>query len=82
MKVVFNGVLETKSSGCVPCQRKRTTKKSMTTRKEYIMPSGARKMFYIGRAEEVSDSDGEFLLSISTSNDKDGSQHSVFTKVG
>lgn len=80
MKVVFNGVLETKSGGCIPCGRKRASKQSMTTRKEYILPSGTRKTFYLGRTEEVLDSDGEFLVSI-TSPTTDGSLHSAFTEV-
>ena len=69
MKVVFNGTLETKASGCVPCQRKRVTKQSMTTKKEYYLPSGIKKVFYLGRAEEVTDADGEFLLSINSVSD-------------
>lgn len=69
MKVVFNGALETKSGGCVPCGRKRVSKQSMTTKKEYYLPSGVKKVFYLGRAEEVSDEDGEFLLSITSVSD-------------
>lgn len=80
MKVRFNGVLESKTGGCIPCGRKRASKKSITTKKEYILPSGIKKTFYIGRAEEVSDMDGEFLLQY-TSLTSDGLPHSVFTKV-
>ena len=63
MKVKFNGVLESKSGGCIPCGRKRASKKSLTTKKDYILPSGRTVTFYLGRSVEVSDSDGEFLLS-------------------
>ena len=79
MKVRFNGVLESKPGGCVPCGRKRASKSTMTTKKEYILPSGTRKTFYIGRVEEVSDADGEFLLQYETN--RDGLPQSVFTKV-
>lgn len=79
MKVVFNGVLESKSGGCVPCGRKRASKKTMVTRKEYYLPSGITKMFYLGRAEEVSDEDGAFLISLNSVSD--GLQQDTFTEV-
>lgn len=62
MKVVFNGVLESKSGGCVPCGRKRASKKTMVTRKKYYLQSGAEMWFYAGRPTEVSDIDGEHLI--------------------
>lgn len=80
MKIVFNGVLEFKSGGCIPCGRKRASKKSLTTKKDYILPSGRTVTFYLGRAEDVSDSDGEFLLSYNSSPDLGGQK--PFTKVG
>ena len=62
MKVVFMGVLEVRSGGCKPCGAKRASKKVMATRREYILPSGETRMFFVGRETCVSDSDGEFLL--------------------
>lgn len=80
MKVVFNGVLETKTGGCVPCGTKRTSKHDLATSKFYILPSQTKKTFYVGRVEEVSDKDGEFLLSY-TYTDKDGNLQHTFSRV-
>jgi len=62
MKVVFNGVVERKTSGCIPCGKKRKNNSSFVHSKMYILPSGISKTFYVGRPTEVSDKDGEFLL--------------------
>ena len=80
MKVVFNGVLEKKSGGCVPCGRKRASKQTMVMTKMFILPSGMTKTFYAGREEEVSDKDGEFLMSY-TYTDKEGKTQTVFTEI-
>ncbi len=80
MKVVFNGILEKTSGGCIPCGAKRASKMHMTAMKQYILPSGVMKTFRVGRTEEVSDKDGEFLLSYMYT-DKNGEQKSVFTEV-
>lgn len=80
MRVIFNGILAKTSGGCVPCGAKRASKLSMVTTKQYILPSGAMKTFRVGRAEEVSDKDGEFLLSYKYT-DKNGNEKSVFTEV-
>lgn len=77
MKVIFNGLLQKKSSGC-NC-RKQTSEYSFVNSKLYIMPSGASKRFYKGKVEEVTDRDGEFLLSYRVT-DANGTR-SVFTKV-
>lgn len=63
MRVRFNGVLETKVSGCKPCGTRRVSKRVMATKKTYILPSGASQTFYAGRVTEVSDENGRFLLS-------------------
>lgn len=80
MKVVFKGILETRSGGCVPCGAKRVSKQTMVTNKMYILPSGATKTFWVGRTEEVSDNDGAFLKSF-TYTDKDGNVQPVFEEV-
>ena len=80
MKVVFNGALETKASGCVPCQRKRVTKQSMTSKKKFFLQSGSEKLFYAGRVAEVSDDDGEKLLEY-TYIDASGVPQNMFTRV-
>lgn len=80
MKVRFNGVIEKRSGGCVPCGAKKHSSKSMVTKKMYILPSGAMKTFYVGRAETVSDSDGAFLLQYNYT-DSEGNLMPTFEKV-
>lgn len=80
MKVKFNGILEKKSGGCIPCGAKRVSKQTMVTSKMYILPSGTSKRFWAGRTVEVSDDDGKFLMSF-TYRDKDGQTKNVFTEV-
>lgn len=78
MKVVFNGLLEKRSSGGCNCKRQGNGYTFVNSRM-YILPSGQTKTFYVGRVEEVSQRDGEFLLSYNAS-DENGVR-SVFTKV-
>lgn len=80
MRVIFNGVLEKKSGGCIPCGAKRASKQTMVTRKTFNLPSGAVRTFYVGREAEVSDTDGRFLMSY-TYTDKSGKVQTVFTEV-
>lgn len=81
MKVIFNGILETKSGGCVPCGQKHSTvTRTMTTKKRYILPSGEFRTFIVGKVEDVTEQDGDFLMSY-VYTDKDGVQKTVFTKV-
>ena len=47
----------------------------------YILPSGQTKTFYVGKVEEVSDKDGQFLLSYNQAPDLNGHSRDVFTKV-
>lgn len=79
MKVIFNGILEKRQSGggC-NCKKKGTGYGFVQTRM-YILPSGQTKTFYVGKEEEVSDRDGNFLLSYKVT-DSNGTR-SVFTKV-
>lgn len=80
MKVVFSGILEKQTSGCKPCGTRRVSKKVMSTKKAYILPSGESKTFYVGRPQEVSDTDGAFLLGY-TYIDEHGKEQKVFTEV-
>lgn len=61
MRVIFNGMIEKRTRGCKPCGKART-ETGFTTVKSFMLPSGITKTFRKGRVEEVSDSDGEFLL--------------------
>ncbi len=80
MKLIFNGILEKKSGGCIPCGAKRASKQTMMTRKVFNLPSGSTRTFYVGRVAEVSDADGKFLMSY-TYTDKSGKMQTVFTEV-
>lgn len=60
MKIRFNGIVEQRRSGC-NCSKK-VTDKGLTTIKSYILPSGTTRVFRRGRVEEISDTDGAFLL--------------------
>lgn len=79
MKVVFNGVVEKRTSGGCNCKG-RITNASFVNSKLYIMPSGRSHKFYVGKPVEVSDTDGEFLLSY-LYKDANGSYRAVFSKV-
>lgn len=61
MKIKFNGIMEKRTKGCIPCGKARS-EIGFTSFKTYILPSGARKTFRRGKVETVSKSDGEFLL--------------------
>lgn len=78
MKVKFNGLLEKKSSGGCNC-KKGTSNYGFTSSRMYILPSGQQKTFFVGKVEEVSDRDGQFLLSYN-SVDVNGKRQ-VFEKV-
>ena len=80
MKLVFNGVIETVSGGCIPCGAKRVSEHSVKPSKMYILPSGIEKTFYVGRETTVSESDGNFLLEYLYT-DKNGNKQQVFTRV-
>lgn len=62
MKVMFNGIIEEKQKGCHVCSG-RTSHMQMMTHKSYYLPSGQQKTFRVGVAADVSDIDGEYLLS-------------------
>lgn len=80
MKVQFNGLLEKRSSGCPVCGQRRKSKHGYVTTKTFILPSGITKTFRVGKVEEVSDTDGNFLLSYNY-DDVNGARRAVFEKV-
>lgn len=79
MKVVFNGTVEKRSSGGCNCKGK-VTSSSFVRSKMYILPSGQTQTFIVGKPEEVSEMDGEFLLSY-VYKDANGDTRAVFSKV-
>lgn len=79
MKVVFNGTVEKRSSGGCKCKGK-TTNSSFIRSKMYIMPSGRSHTFIVGQPVEVSERDGQFLLSY-IYKDANGDLRAVFSKV-
>jgi len=80
MKLVFNGLIEKKNGGGCNCKRQNSSYGFVSSRM-YILPSGATKTFYVGKEEEVSDRDGQFLLSYNQAPDLNGQSRDVFTKV-
>lgn len=80
MKIVFNGLVQHSTSGCVPCGHKRTSNYSYVTSRMYILPSGRTITFYQGKVEDVSDQDGAFLLQNGYT-DKNGEYHNAFTRI-
>lgn len=78
MKVVFNGTIEKKQSGC-NCRGK-VTSSSFVRSKMYILPSGSTQHFVVGQPVEVSEEDGEFLLSY-VYKDVNGDSRAIFSKV-
>lgn len=69
MKIKFNGVKEKSRKGCSVCGGK-SSRMTMTTSKTYYLPSGTRMTFRVGRIENVSDADGQFLLSFNDVNNE------------
>lgn len=80
MKIVFNGLLERKASGGCNC-KKSSSGYGFVNSRMYILPSGQSRTFYVGRVEEVSERDGNFLLSYNQAPDANGHSREVFTKV-
>lgn len=73
MKIVFNGIMEKTVRGCSVCGSRRVSNNHFTMTKTYILPSGLSKTFHMGVEEEVSDTDGKFLLSY-TYEDQNGTR--------
>lgn len=61
MRIKFNGIVEMRTRGCKPCGKART-ELGFVSYRSYILPSGLKKTFRKGRVEEVSETDGAFLL--------------------
>ena len=78
MKVKFNGTIEKRTKGC-NCKGS-ISEYGFVNSKLYILPSGRSVQFYLGKAEEVSEIDGNFLLSY-VYKDVNGDQRAVFSKV-
>lgn len=79
MKIKFNGIYQRVNKGCPVCGR-RSSESNYAYIKTYILPSGITKTFRMGKTEEVSESDGNFLLSYQ-SMDKEGNVHPAFEVV-
>lgn len=80
MKVVFNGTVEKRTSGGGCRCKGKVSGASYVKTKMYILPSGQSKTFFAGKVEEVSEQDGNFLLSY-VYKDVNGDYRAVFTKV-
>lgn len=80
MKVRFNGMYQNVKKGCVPCGHRVIGKRTFIISRTFILPSGIEKSFHIGQEYEVSEVDGNFLLSYSQI-DSDGLRQSSFTRV-
>ena len=79
MRIKFNGIIEKRKKGCPVCGGHRSDS-SFQSMRSYILPSGITKTFRAGIAEEVSEEDGQFLLSYRFL-DKDGVVKNVFEVV-
>lgn len=79
MKIVFNGVLEKHTKGC-NCKKQGNSEYGFVSQKMYILPSGSTKTFIVGKPEEVSPTDGRFLLAY-IYEDVNGGKREVFSKV-
>lgn len=80
MKVRFNGMFSTVKTGCVPCGHRVSSGKVFRLTKTMILPTGITRVFHAGEEYEVSDLDGNFLLSYSQI-DKDGVRQDAFTRI-
>lgn len=82
MRLRFNGMfvnMSGKTGGC-RCHGTRAGGQMFITHKTFILPSGATRSFSVGQEYDVSDLDGNFLLSYSHT-DKDGVRQDSFTRL-
>lgn len=82
MRIRFNGMFMNKSSangGC-RCHGTRVGAQMFITHKSFVLPSGATQSFSVGQEYDVSDLDGNFLLSYSQI-DKNGVRQDSFTRL-
>lgn len=80
MKIRFNGLFRVVKKGCVPCGHRVTSGRAFLSTWSPILPSGAIRTFHVGEEYEVSDTDGNFLLSYSQV-DNDGVRQDAFTRL-
>lgn len=76
---MFNGTVEKKTNGGCNCKGK-VTSSSFVRSKMYILPSGLTQTFIVGQPVEVSERDGQFLLSY-IYKDINGDTRAIFSKV-
>ena len=82
MKVRFNGMFarKNKRGGGCGCHGSSVNGLGFITHKTFVLPSGAVRDFSMEGEYEVSDLDGNFLLSY-TQIDKNGLMQSAFTRL-
>lgn len=79
MRLKFVGVIEKSSRGCPVCGKRRSENQLLSS-KTYYLSSGNKITFRAGRPVDVSDEDGEELLTY-TYTDPKGQVRHVFEKV-
>lgn len=62
MRIKFLGCVEKRTKGCPVCGRRRS-EYTFRSHRSFILPSGMTKTFRANYPVDVSDTDGEFLLS-------------------
>ena len=80
MKIRFNGMYQNVKKGCAPCGHRVVGHRTFLMSRSFILPSGNIQSFHIGEEYEVSELDGNFLLSYSQT-DKDGVRQDTFTRI-
>lgn len=80
MNIKFNGIVEESVSGCKPCGKAKTVRRTMATTKQFILPSGQFKTFRTGKIYTLNDTDAHFLLGYSYT-DTDGTTKKAFEVV-
>lgn len=80
MTIEFKGMLTLKSKGCAKCGTKQKSEYGFVDSRRFILPSGIQRTFHVGRKEEVTERDGEFLLSYNYE-DANGLTRPVFVRV-
>lgn len=79
MIVRYLGARIIKSTGCSSCGSRRVVDYGLQPILHEILPSGCRITFRLGETQEVSQSDGEYLLRRTYSNK--GSEFPIFEEV-
>ena len=79
MRVKFAGIIEVKTGGCSVCGKRRS-RSQLSTTKTFYLSSGSRLTFRAGRPVDVSEEDGNELLSY-TYIDPQGHERKMFERV-